>query len=216
LTLESFAYSTLLGGGEFQAWRAAHASPAPAPILGDLVRIERARDVVTLTLAQPHTRNAMSAAMRDALFEALANTLDDPSAPNVLLRGDGACFSVGGDLAEFGSNPDLALAHTVRTMRSSAALIDELGPRMRTVFHGACIGSGLEAPAASAHRIALEGAFFQLPELSMGLIPGAGGTVTVARAIGRHRACGMILGGGRVSVATALDWGLVHEIQSTP
>ncbi|MDX2273994.1 MAG: enoyl-CoA hydratase/isomerase family protein [Hyphomonadaceae bacterium] len=214
LQVESFAYSALLGGEEFRAWRAAHA----AHEVNAVGRVEYARegDHVTLTLASPETHNAMTAAMRDALCEALAAVLDDPSAPRVTLRGAGACFSVGGELNEFGANTNLAQAHAIRTLRSVAKLVDELGARIEVVFHGACIGSGLEGPAAAARRVAVEGAFFQLPEVRMGLMPGAGGTVTVSRAIGRHRACAMMLGGARVSAATALDWGLVQQILPRP
>jgi enoyl-CoA hydratase/carnithine racemase len=210
LTVESFAYSTLLGGSEFERWRTAHRA-SPVRNVG-AVRYEREGDHVTLTLASPETRNAMVAAMRDGLWEQLAAVLDDPSKPRVTLRADGACFSTGGDLDEFGSNTDLAQAHAIRGARSIARLVHELGERIEVVFHGACIGSGLEGPAAAARRVAVEGAFFQLPELKLGLIPGAGGTVTVPRAIGRHRACAMMLGGARVSAATALDWGLVHAM----
>lgn len=210
LQVESLAYSTLLGGAEFRRWRAAHAAASARH--GGEVTYARAGDHVTLTLASPETRNAMNAAMRDALWEKLAAVLDDPSAPRVTLRGAGACFSVGGDLDEFGANTDLAQAHAIRTARSVAALVHELGARCEILFHGACIGSGLEAPAAAGRRVALEGAFFQLPELQFGLIPGAGGTVTLPRAIGRHRACAIMLGAARISAATALDWGLLHAV----
>lgn len=215
LQIESFAYSTLLGGAEFRRWREANPSDADSPGPG-AVSLAREDDLLVITLDQPDTRNAMTAAMRDALFEALAAALDDPSRPRVRLQAAGACFSVGGDLREFGANADLAGAHVVRTMRSVAALLYELGARAEVIFHGACIGSGLEAPAAAARRIARPGAFFQLPEVKFGLIPGAGGTITVPRAIGRHRACAMMLGGARVSAATALEWGLVHAIEPAP
>lgn len=214
LLVESLAYSALLGGAEFARWRQTN----PAAPLNNIGRVEYARDGdhVTLTLASPETRNAMTAAMRDALFEALAAVLDDPSAPTVTIRAEGACFSTGGDLNEFGANTDLAAAHTIRTTRSIARLIDELGDRAEVVFHGACIGSGLEGFAAARKRVALDGAYFQLPEVRMGLIPGAGGTATVARAIGRHRACFMMLGGARLRAKSALEWGLVHAIPPAP
>src|SRR3546814_14695113 len=72
---------------------------------------------------------AMSAAMRDALYEALANALDDPSRPAVLIQGAGKCFSTGGALAEFGTAHDLAEAHAVRTLHSCARALDVLGSR---------------------------------------------------------------------------------------
>ncbi len=213
LQAESLAYSTLLGGGEFARWRAARQQGGSERVVGK-VRATRTGDAIELSLDTPANRNAMTASMRDALFEALANIADDPSAPSVHITAQGACFSTGGALEEFGSASDLAEAHAIRTVRSCAALIDRLGPRASVHFHGACIGSGLEIFATAAHRSADPSAFFQLPELSMGLIPGAGGAVTVSRAIGRHRTAWMVLSGKRVRAAQAMDWGLIHGIEN--
>lgn len=212
LDIESFAYSTLLGGSEFVRWRQSRALQPVPESDAPLVLVEREADVVALTLNNPRTQNAMTAALRDALYAALANVLDDPSAPRVLLRGAGRCFSTGGALDEFGSATDLAQAHVVRTLRSCAGLLDRLGPRASVRLHGACVGSGLEVPAAAAHRLATPDAWFQLPELRMGLIPGAGGTASVARAIGRHRTAWMLLSGKHIDARQALAWGLVHGI----
>lgn len=212
LNIESLAYSALLGGAEFARWREQN-NPLPAPPSdAPLVLVAREADVVTLTLNQIKTQNAMTAAMRDALHAALANVLDDPSRPQVVLQGAGKCFSTGGALGEFGSATDLAQAHVIRTLRSCAALLDRLGERASVRLHGACVGSGLEIPAAAAHRTASADAWFQLPELRMGLVPGAGGTASVARAIGRHRTAWMLLSGKRVDARRALAWGLVHGI----
>jgi len=213
LDVESLAFSTLLAGSAFAQWRdrQARTDPASQP-QGPLVSYARNADQVTLTLTHQASRKAMSAAMRDALFEALAAVCDDPSRPGLILRGEGRCFSVGGELAEFGTATDLAMAHAIRTARSCVRLLADLEDRAEVFLHGACIGSGLEIPAAAARRIAAPRTLFQLPELSMGLIPGAGGTVSVPRAIGRHRTAWMVLSGQRISAATALEWGLVHEI----
>ena len=214
LEVESFAFSTLLSGSAFARWRNCRSAsdPPDGGTRGPLVEWEREADQVTLTLSSPETHNAMSAAMRDALFEALAAVLDDPTRPTLTLAGAGRCFSVGGEIAEFGTASDLALAHAIRTARSCVRLIAELGDRAHARLHGACIGSGIEVPAAAAHRTAAPGSFFQLPELGMGLIPGAGGTVSISRAIGRHRTAWMVLSGQRISAVTAHDWGLIHEI----
>lgn len=212
LDIESLAYSTLLGGSEFARWRQKRA-PQPIPKSDSpLVLVEREGDVVTLTLNNPQAHNAMTTAMRDALYAALATILDDPTAPDVLVQGAGRCFSTGGALGEFGSATDLAQAHVVRTLRSCAALISLLGPRASVRMHGACVGSGLEVPAAAAYRIATPDAWFQLPELRMGLIPGAGGTASVVRAIGRHRTAWTLVSGKRIDARQALAWGLVHGI----
>ncbi|MET0371790.1 MAG: enoyl-CoA hydratase/isomerase family protein [Sphingobium sp.] len=209
IELESLAYSTLLGSATFRTWRAARDAGPTRDDKGPYLRVAREDDAVTITLARPATRNGMSAGMRDALHESLCAVLDDPSLPRLVLRGDGGCFSTGGVPGEFGTATDLAMAHAVRTLRSCALRLHELGERARVELHGACIGSGIEIPAAAALRHALPGAFFQLPELAMGLIPGAGGTVTLPRAIGRHRACWMMLSGRRISARIAADWGLV-------
>lgn len=216
LALESLAYSTLLGGEEFRRWRTANpAHPAP-PAPAGFVAMDRIDDCLTIRLTDPANRNAMSAGMRDALFNALAAAIDDPTAPSVQLEAEGRCFSTGGDLTEFGTAQDLATAHVVRTLRNSAALLHQLGDRATVILHGACVGSGLEIPAAAHRRIARPGAFFHLPELAMGLMPGGGGTVTLPRAIGRHRAATMMLSARRIDVATAYDWGLIHAIEAAP
>lgn len=215
LTVESLAYSSLLGGGEFARWRKTAKIGDGAPTPSDPVIVERTGDRITLTLNDPVNRNAMTAAMRDALYEALANALDDPSRPEVILRGAGKCFSTGGALPEFGTARDLAEAHAVRTLHSCARALDALGPRATVRLHGACVGSGIEVAAAANRRIATSDAWFQLPEISMGLNPGAGGTATVARAIGRHRTLWMLLSGKRVGATQARDWGLLHAIEDT-
>lgn len=214
LLVESFAYSTLLGGAEFSRWQDATKRGAPGPVPAEPVVVVRERNLITLQLNDPENRNAMSAPMRDTLYEALANILDDPSNPDVILEGGGKCFSTGGSLPEFGTARDFAAAHVARSLHSCATALDALGKRATVKLHGACIGSGIEIAAAAHKRIATPDAWFQLPELGMGLIPGAGGTATVARVIGRHRTMWMLLSGKRIGAAQALDWGLVHAIKA--
>ena len=213
LQVESFAYSTLLGGAEFRRWQDASKRGTSTPVPADPVLVLRDGNKITMQLNDPDNRNAMSAVMRDALYEALANILDDPSKPNLTLEGGGKCFSTGGSLPEFGTANDLAEAHVARTLHSCATALDALGEQATVRLHGACIGSGIEVAAAAHRRIASPDAWFQLPELSMGLIPGAGGTATMGRAIGRHRTMWMFLSGKRIVAAQALDWGLVHAIE---
>lgn len=212
LIAESLAYSTLLGGGEFARWLAARPPGAAEPVDRPRLNVARDNDLISLTLSDVATRNAFSAAMRDALYDILYNVLDDPTQPALTINATGRCFSVGGHLPEFGSNRDLAATHAIRTEHSCALLLHRLGARASVLFHGAAIGSGLEVFAAAHHRQARSDAWFQLPELSMGLIPGAGGTVTVPQAVGLHRARWMMLGGRRIDARTARAWGLVDRI----
>ena len=83
-------------------------------------------------------------------------------------------------------------------------------------MHGACIGSGVEIPAAAARLIVVGDAYFQLPEIRMGLMPGAGGTVSIGRRIGRHRACYLALSTTRLRAPIALAWGLADGIEPPP
>lgn len=213
LELESLAYSSLLGSAEFKRWRASVKGHGNVATAHEPVRYEREDDDVTLVLASPGNRNAMTATMRDALFDGLSAVIDDPSMPRLTLRGEGKCFSTGGHLPEFGSTPDIAQAHVIRVLRSAALLLHRLGDRAEAQVHGLCVGSGIEVPAAAARRIATPDTIVQLPELSMGLIPGAGGTVSIARAIGRHRLFWLALGGFRLGASQALDWGLFHRLE---
>ncbi len=215
LVAESFVYSTLQSGREFLDWLAARpgrSSTGPADE-GPACRLEREAGRLEITLARPTRHNAFSREMRDAFVEALQLALADPSIEEIVLRGDGASFCSGGDLAEFGSHPDPATAHAIRTIRSPAQLIARLSGRITVEVHGACIGAGIELPAFAARVVATEDAFFQLPEVALGLIPGAGGTVSLPRRIGRQRTAWLGLSGSRIDAQTALAWGLVDEVR---
>jgi enoyl-CoA hydratase/carnithine racemase len=87
-----------------------------------------------------------------------------------------------------------------------------IGDRLEAWVQGGCIGSGLELAALAQRIVARPTAWFQLPELAMGVLPGAGGCVSLTRRIGRQRTALMILSGKRVSARTALEWGLIDAI----
>ena len=213
LFAESLAYSSLQHGAEFGAWLAARkARPARADPDQPATLLQRDGDRLSIVLNRPHKRNAYSAGLRDALCEALALAVEDPSVRHVRLEGSGACFSAGGDLDEFGEARDAGVAHASRLTRSAGALVHQLRDRIEARLHGACIGAGIELPAFASRVVAREDAFFQLPEVGMGLIPGAGGTVSILPRIGRGRLAYLALSGQRIDAPTALDWGLVDAI----
>jgi enoyl-CoA hydratase/carnithine racemase len=87
-----------------------------------------------------------------------------------------------------------------------------VGLRARAEVQGACVGAGVELAAWAADVVAAEDAFFRLPEVAMGLIPGAGGTVSLPRRIGRQRTAWLAITGSRLDAATARAWGLVDRI----
>jgi len=215
LVLESLVYATLQGGPEFAAWRAAQRPrKARPPATGPAVRALREGGGLRLVLARPEKRNAFSAEMRDALVEALRVAACDPSVGEVTLEGEGPSFCAGGDLDEFGTLPDPATAHAVRTTRSAARLLAQVAARVRAEVHGACVGAGIELPAFAARVVAREDASFRLPEVSMGLVPGAGGSVSLPRRIGRQRTAWLALSGRALDARTALAWGLVDEVRA--
>ena len=212
LTAESAVYSTLQAGPEFAAWRAARPRRARPPE-GDPVIVARAGAVLTITLNRPRVRNALDAAMRDQLVGALALAAVDESIAEVHLRGAGQGFCAGGDLDEFGSFPDPATAHLVRLQQSAGRSIAMLADRVTAHLHGACIGSGIELPAFAGTVVAAPSARISLPEVSLGLVPGAGGTVSIPRRIGRHRTALLALTGEVIDAETAHGWGLVDDVR---
>lgn len=212
LNVESLAYSMLLGGPEFRRWLEGNAGRPLPPLVSEAVRMERHGDQLLVTLNRPQRRNAYGRQLRDELVNALQVAVVDPSVSRVVLDGAGPCFCAGGDLAEFGTAPDLVTAHFVRTLGGAALLVHQLRDRVEVRVHGPCVGAGVELPAFAGTVIAAEGTTFTLPEVAMGLIPGAGGTVSIARRVGRWRALYLALSGRPLDAGTALDWGLIDGL----
>ena len=213
---ESLAYSTLQSGAEFARWLAER-GPKMTPVLPDPVIVERAEDDLVVRLNRPSRHNALSTDMRAALLEALTIAFLDPSVSGVVLSGNGRSFCSGGDLAEFGTFEDPASAHFARTRHSPALALDALTARFRDAcraeVHGQVLGSGLEMAAFCRYVTSAPDAVFGLPELALGLIPGAGGTVSVTRRIGRWRTAYLVLSGQTIDPVTALEWGLVDAVR---
>jgi hypothetical protein len=207
LEAESLAYSTLLGGPEFARWlRARGPRPLPPPAEAPVL-MQRDRGTLTITLNRPERRNAYGAEVRDALVAALG--LARQAGLGVVLAGNGPAFCSGGDLDEFGTAPDPVTAHLIRTRAGAARVLHDLQDRTEARLHGACVGAGIELPAFAGRVTAAEGTVCRLPEVGMGLIPGAGGTVSLPRRIGRWRTLYLALTGDWLDVDTARGWGLV-------
>ena len=210
LVRESTTYSMLQGGTEFRAWRSARGEPSPARDTDPRVRVTRPGRVTEITLTRPGRHNALDVRLRDELHAALGEAFAGPG-PVVLLA-DGPSFCSGGDLDEFGTFLDPPAAHLVRLGRSLAARLAADGERVVVGLHGACLGAGVELPAFAAHVVAADDARLGLPELGLGLVPGAGGTVSLPRRIGRHRTFELLALDGTISAAAARGWGLVDEV----
>lgn len=212
---ESLAYSTLQSGTEFKRWLTER-GPAVMPEITDPVVAERDADRLTVRLNRPGRHNAFSTDARAALLEVLEVARLDPSVTEMVLTGNGPSFCSGGDLAEFGTFADPASAHIARTRHSPALVLDEITARLgrscRAEIHGQVQGSGLEMAAFCGWVSCDPDAALGLPELALGLIPGAGGTVSVTRRIGRWRTAYLVLSGRSIDAGTALRWGLVDEV----
>lgn len=211
LVAESAVYSMLQAGPEFEQWRQERPRRDRPSAVDGAVVVRRTGKELIVTLNRPDVHNAFSSAMRDELFEALGIAAADPSL-RVVLEGAGPSFCSGGDLDEMGTRPDPATAHLIRLQRSVGRVLATMGDRVEARLHGACMGAGIELPAFVNRVVARPDATIGLPEIDLGLIPGAGGTVSVARRVGRHRAALLALSGRPIDAETALSWGLVDEL----
>jgi len=212
LHAESLTYAVLQTNDVFRAWLADRPEPKPAVPGERAVATEVVGSTLRITLQRPDRRNALNIAMRDQLTEALEWLDLDGSLDGAVITGAGSNFSAGGDLDEFGSTPSPAVGHRVRMLRSLPALMHRVAGRTRVHVHGSCVGAGIELPAFSHSVIAHPDATFRLPEIGFGLVPGAGGTVSITRRCGRHRAAWLALTGRRIDAEHALRWGIVDRI----
>lgn len=214
LVAESFAYAALQAGPEHRRWLdGRRPRPPRVATAGPAVLVDRDGPRLRVTLHRPRRHNAYGSAMRDELVAALAVAASDPSVEVVELTGTGPSFCSGGDLAEFGTAPDPATAHAVRSAAGAAPWLERCAGRTEAHVHGACVGAGTELAAFAARVVASPDAWFRLPEVAMGLVPGAGGTVSVPRRIGRRRATLLGVTGAVLDATTALAWGLVDEVR---
>ncbi len=209
---EASTYAALLGGSAFARWlvvrgRATHrANDEPAVV------IDRDGDRLDIVLNRPQVHNAVDRALRDELVAAFELAAADDTIDTIELNGRGPSFSAGGDLAEFGTVDDGGVALAIRLTRHPGLAVAAVADRVTARLHGACIGAGIEIPAFARHVVADPNTVIQLPELSMGLVPGAGGTVSLPRRIGRQRTAFLALTGLAIDAALAHRWGLVDVV----
>lgn len=213
LAAESATYSMLLAGREFQDWLGEHPPRPPAPANPTpAVRVNRVHDNLSVVIDRPARRNAFNREVRDGLIDALDLALADDTIRAVRIAGAGPAFCSGGDLDEFGQTLDVSTAHLIRLDRSVAGRIHRARDRIRVDLHGACIGAGIEFSSFAGSVTARPDTVIRLPEVGMGLVPGAGGTVGISRRIGRWRTAWLGLTGAPLAAESALAWGLVDEI----
>ena len=216
LTVESFAYGMLQAGREHSAWLVKSRVAGTPEAASGRVRVARANDELFVVIERPAARNAMNREISDQLFEAFTLAATDASIKAVKFRAIGPAFCAGADLTEFGTTLDPAMAHLIRARTLPAWPLAACGRVVDVHVHGPCVGAGVEMAAFAARVTAVPEAWFQLPELAMGLLPGAGGCVSVSRRIGRQRAALIMLSGQRIDAESALRWGLIDAIEHEP
>lgn len=216
LFAESLANAMLQSSERFVGWLGARKQPVAADGLtestGPSVAAIRSGSHLAITLNRPSKRNALNVDMQDHLADALDLLAGDDSIDGATLTGAGATFSSGRDLSEFGSARSAAAGHDFRMQRSLPMRFENVADRLRVHLHGPCVGAGVELPAFVNHVVADPDTTFTLPDVGCGLIPGAGGTVSVTRRCGRHRTAWLALTGNTIDSETALAWGLIDRI----
>ncbi len=170
-----------------------------------MLTVQRHKDILELVLDAPPV-NALGASMRKDLYNQIEASAADEGIRAIVIRGAGKLFSGGADINEFGktfSEPWLP------------ELVDRVEASDKPVVaavHGTCFGGGLELALGCHYRIAAPSAKLGLPEVKLGLLPGAGGTQRLPRAVGAQAALEMIVSGEPVSAARAAELGLVDKV----
>ena len=173
--------------------------------MSDLVHSETRGSVAVITLDSPPV-NALGSAVREALVARIAAAVEDPAVDALVLTGSGRCFSGGADIREFGSPPrDPHLRKVIETA-------EDCPKPVVAAIHGVAVGGGLELALGCHYRVGAHSARLGLPEIKLGLLPGAGGTQRLPRVIGAEPALDLILSGDPIPAAEARALGLLDAV----
>ena len=173
--------------------------------INDVADLTTEDGIAVLTLNSPPV-NALSAAVRDGIDAGLDRALADPAVQAIVLICAGRTFIAGADISEFGKPPRGASLH---------AVLDKIEGASKPVIaaiHGTALGGGLETELACHYRVGTVGAKFGLPEVKLGLLPGAGGTQRLPRLVGVERALEMVTSGAMIGAKEAASAGLIDEM----
>jgi enoyl-CoA hydratase/carnithine racemase len=179
----------------------------------ETILYEKKEQIAYVTLNRPQALNAYSVQMRDDLYEVLRAIKDDDEVRVAIVKGAGdKAFCAGADLKEFLTAPSATEARQIRFRRDLWKLFLSIPQPLIAAVHGYVLGSGMEIAACCDIRIASEDAVFGLPEVGLGIIPGAGGTQTIPRLIGLSRSLEMLLTNRWIPCDEAYSFGLVNRI----
>ncbi|WP_323776273.1 3-hydroxyacyl-CoA dehydrogenase NAD-binding domain-containing protein [Leisingera sp.] len=173
--------------------------------MSEAIAYERAGDVAVLKAQNPPV-NALGAAMRKGLLAGIERAEQD-GAKAVLIYGEGRTYFAGADIREFGGPPqDPQLPALCSRIEASPLIVV-------SAMHGTALGGGLEVALASHYRVAVPSAKMGLPEVNLGILPGAGGTQRLPRLAGTEAALEMITSGRHFGAAEALEKGIIDKIE---
>jgi enoyl-CoA hydratase len=175
-----------------------------------LVLVERDEPIAVVRLNRPEARNALSDALMDELVAALSGLDADPAIHCIVLAGDERAFAAGADIAELAAATAVELYQAPRVARWDA--IRKLHTPLVAAVSGWCLGGGCELAMTCDIIVASDTARFGQPETGLGIIPGAGGTQRLARAVGKALAMDMVLTGRVLTAHEALAAGLVARV----
>lgn len=176
------------------------------------VKYEVRNSIAIITIDRPEARNAMLPSAWEELSDCLDDAAVNETVCAVILTGAGEkAFIAGGDIHDLQNRTPLTqLNHPISLQ--VAQKLEEIGKPVIAAINGACVGGGFEVALACDIRVAAAGAKFILPELNLGILPGAGGTQRLVRIVGLGRAKEMIMAGAVYTAQKACACGLVMEV----
>jgi enoyl-CoA hydratase len=188
------------------------ASPTPALTLANVL-YEKKGAIAYVTVNRPKVLNALNTPTWKDLRTAFENARDDAAVRGVILTGAGdKAFIAGADISELAHVAAFEAEQSSRFGQEVLDLIENLGKPVVAAINGFALGGGCETAMACTIRIAVETAKFGQPEVTLGLVPGGGGTQRLPRLVGKGRALQLILSGEMISAQEAYRIGLVNEI----
>ena len=173
--------------------------------MSQVVKMERHDAVAVVTIDSPPV-NALSAAVRKGIVDGVKSAIADPDVKAIVITCAGRTFIAGADITEFGKPPQSPSLHDV------IDVIENCPKPIIAAIHGTALGGGLELALGCHYRVATKDAKIGLPEVKLGLLPGAGGTQRLPRAVGPELAVKMIVSGEFIGAPEALKAGAVDEI----
>ena len=187
-------------------------SPAAAPALENVL-YEKRDGIAYVTLNRPKVLNALNQRTWQDLRAAFEDARDDATVRGVILTGAGdKAFIAGADISEIAHITAVDAERSSRYGQDVLTLIENLGKPVIAAVNGFALGGGCETAMACTIRVASEHARFGQPEVTLGIIPGGGGTQRLPRLVGKGRALQIILSGAMIAAQEAYRIGLVNEV----